>query len=258
MIRLLVTLLVLGCASTALAATPISVEDLQSLRENGQRVMVVDVRSETDFARGHIVGAASIPAATIPYRAIPTDLTIVVVDDDLSAQTADKAAAALEDAGAAEVRTLTGGYTAWRRAKAPTVSPAGTSTESVATKVTAADLREALLNEAGRTDSGKQIRVIQLTRDLKRAPEAVIPGAEVVAFSRDIKPTDYVDRAARSDEVVVIADDGTADASRWAAALLAAGHDARVLAGGTAAWRLSEPKTATTEESAKATDDSEV
>lgn len=256
MIRLFALVLLMTIGSFAPAARPIAVEELKSLREDGHRVMVVDVRSESDFARGHIVGAASIPAPTIPYRPIAKDLTIVVVDDDLSARTAEKAAAAMEQGGATDVRILTGGYTAWRRAKAPTVAPVGTSRESIATKVAAADLRETLLDQSGRTDSGKTIRVIELTRDMKRSVEPTIPGAEVVAYSREIDPTMFVDRSARSDEILVFADDGTADADRWAASLMAKGHDARVLSGGIAAWRLSEPKAPASDQAANDGSDS--
>jgi hydroxyacylglutathione hydrolase len=79
-------------------------------------VMVVDVRSESEFADGHIEGAKNIPLGVVGQRAgeIPTDRPIVVHCQ--GGTRSSIAASVLQKQGMKNVINLTGGFGAWKKA----------------------------------------------------------------------------------------------------------------------------------------------
>jgi hydroxyacylglutathione hydrolase len=109
-------------AVTATVATP-----QMSARELGARlgdVTVVDVRSATEWAGGHLPGALHIPLGYLAERAaeIPTGKP-VVVQCQAGARSAI-GASVLERAGVRNVINLTGGFSGWAAAGLPIVEGA--------------------------------------------------------------------------------------------------------------------------------------
>jgi rhodanese-related sulfurtransferase len=88
------------------------------LVEHIDEVLVIDVRSVSEFAQGHILGALNARSATVAadaktwaYRA--GDRLIVTYCSCEAEQSSLAAAAALAKAGAKRVAALAGGYPAW-------------------------------------------------------------------------------------------------------------------------------------------------
>lgn len=228
-------------APSAFASSPLAVDTLRQWREDGKPALVVDVRSAIAFEQGHIEGAISVPLPSLPYRALPSTYPVVLVDEDLSGRTARAAAQICEKGGAKDVWTLTGGYRQWLRAGRPVIQKRGITAESKVPVVSADDLRETLAAPDRKAGNGKAVSVIELYRDDKPR-DATIPGASVAGASRAKTLATDKAIASQTDAVVILADDGTGQARVRAAQLMAKGIDARVLAGGMAAWQLSEKK----------------
>ncbi len=96
----------------------IDVAELQAMLDRGG-VTLVDVRTDTEIARGHIQGATKLPLHLLPLRLHELDARLPTVFycqmGGRSAQAASFAAAQ----GFSEVYNLQGGITAWARAGAP-------------------------------------------------------------------------------------------------------------------------------------------
>lgn len=98
----------------------ISVHDLSQLCRLGQRPEIVDVRSETEFAAGHIPGAKCIPLQQLPFRhADLGDGELVLVCE--AGARACIAQRNLEQRSRT-IPVLEGGTRAWREAGLPLVS----------------------------------------------------------------------------------------------------------------------------------------
>ena len=98
----------------------ISVHELSQLCRSGQKPEIVDVRSETEFAAGHIPGAKCIPLQQLPLR--HADLgdgdLVLVCEAGTRACIAQKN---LEQ-HSGTIPVLEGGTRAWREAGLPLVS----------------------------------------------------------------------------------------------------------------------------------------
>jgi rhodanese-related sulfurtransferase len=88
---------------------------------NRSHVVVIDVREETEFSAGHVVGAKHIPAAKLGERLSELNKSktkpLVVV-----CQTGARSAASsalLSKNGFTDVAVLTGGLNAWQQANLP-------------------------------------------------------------------------------------------------------------------------------------------
>ncbi len=90
---------------------------------NRQGALVLDVREQQEFERGHIVNARHAPAATLdaqlpalaPYRERP--VLLYCAAGDVSA----RAGRALRRAGFSRVHVLKGGLNSWRQENLPVV-----------------------------------------------------------------------------------------------------------------------------------------
>ncbi len=113
----------------------LSVEALRDQLEGGDRVLLLDVRPETDFNGewGHIPGARSIPLEHLPARLGELErdrpVRLVCRTDRRSAQ----AESLLAKAGFADVRVIQGGMTAWRDRGWPVEHAAGLPATSAVT-----------------------------------------------------------------------------------------------------------------------------
>jgi rhodanese-related sulfurtransferase len=88
---------------------------------NRSDALVIDLRAADEFAKGHVLGAKSVPILDLERRATDLDKNkskpVIVYGAD-----PNRAAAAipvLRKAGFSDVRNLTGGYPAWLQAGLP-------------------------------------------------------------------------------------------------------------------------------------------
>ena len=98
----------------------ISVHELLELCRSGQKLEIVDVRSESEFAAGHVPGAKCIPLQQLPFRhADLGDGSIVLV-----CEAGTRACIARQDLEPRNgtIAVLHGGTRAWREAGLPSVS----------------------------------------------------------------------------------------------------------------------------------------
>ena len=88
---------------------------------NQKDAVIVDIRDQAEFARGHIAGARSLPAKVLDERRAEVDklkgAPVIVACD--SGQRAGPAADRLRALGLTEVHVLSGGLNAWRDAGLP-------------------------------------------------------------------------------------------------------------------------------------------
>jgi len=100
----------------------ISVEDLHAGLEAGQRFLVIDVRTESEYQAGHLRLSRWIPRGKLEFEtaggAIPSDSGQIVVYCKRHGRSA-LAAATLKQLGFTDVRYLTGGFEAWVKAGFP-------------------------------------------------------------------------------------------------------------------------------------------
>ena len=80
---------------------------------HGDRVVVIDIRGQAAFVRGHIAGAMRIPALGLESRRVPAFGRVVVVWDGIDEVAARRALAALDNKPGIDAELLDGGYPAW-------------------------------------------------------------------------------------------------------------------------------------------------
>ena len=90
---------------------------------NQGKTLMLDVREETEFAKGHLRDAKNIPIKQLATRVAEIDKfkakTVVVIC--ASGVQSSKASSLLKNAGFNEVHSLDGGMTAWQAQGLPTV-----------------------------------------------------------------------------------------------------------------------------------------
>ena len=88
---------------------------------NRNDALVIDLRPAADYAKGHILGARSIPLADLERRAVELDKhkakPVILHCGD--GNRAGGGVALLRKSGFANVVNLTGGYAAWQQAGLP-------------------------------------------------------------------------------------------------------------------------------------------
>ena len=95
-----------------------------TLQVNRNNAVVLDIRTEADFAKGHITGAKHLPLADIEKQQLAgleklkAEPIIVVCQAGMTAQ---KAAASLLKQGFSSVSVLQGGMGSWTGASLPVV-----------------------------------------------------------------------------------------------------------------------------------------
>jgi rhodanese-related sulfurtransferase len=97
-------------------------EELEQLRQAGS-VVLLDVRTDPEVARGLIAGSKHIPLNQLPgrYQEINREAQLVVYCQ--SGARSAQACAWLADRGFAQVHNLQGGLLAWARAGLPVTTP---------------------------------------------------------------------------------------------------------------------------------------
>ena len=113
---------IVSMASEVLVITP---EALLDYQQSGEKILLLDVRSEKEFANGYIESAQN-----IPYKELPAQLLTlaefksrpVVVYCERGGR-ASKAEKILLEAGFSNVQHLEGDFSAWRASERPQVKP---------------------------------------------------------------------------------------------------------------------------------------
>ena len=110
-----------GARGTASDAPSIDASELSRRIGNGERLRILDVRSEAEFAAGHVPGAVNVPFDKVPFQ---RDAVPGAVDEELivycgHGPRAYIAAAALRYAGRGRIAYLDGHWSAWQRAGLP-------------------------------------------------------------------------------------------------------------------------------------------
>lgn len=114
-------LIFITCQASLLSADPISPQNLANRLESPQAPIVLDVRSEAEYADGHIPGAVNIPYREIPARLdelmdFKTREIVVYCEVGVRAGIAELA---LEQAGFQHIVPLQGDISAWRQEGLP-------------------------------------------------------------------------------------------------------------------------------------------
>lgn len=103
----------------ARAAVPeVTVDDVKARLANGQRPVLLDVREREEYREGHLEGALALPRGFLEMRveeAVP-DKSAPVVAYCAGGVRSLIAARTLQEMGYTDVRSMAGGYTAWKNA----------------------------------------------------------------------------------------------------------------------------------------------
>lgn len=103
----------------ARAAVPeVTVDDVKARLANGRRPVLLDVREREEYREGHLEGALALPRGFLEMRveeAVP-DKSAPVVAYCAGGVRSLIAARTLQEMGYTDVRSMAGGYTAWKNA----------------------------------------------------------------------------------------------------------------------------------------------
>jgi rhodanese-related sulfurtransferase len=122
-VLLLALLFVLGACNRSASAqvSDVSAQDILAIPAEGDGPVLVDVRTPSEYASGHVPRAINIPVSEVAHRLselVPHKEQSVVLYCEQGGR-ALKAAAILVSAGFPKVRHLRGDMSAWRTAGLP-------------------------------------------------------------------------------------------------------------------------------------------
>jgi len=138
-----------------LAASGITVADLQARLAKGDKLTVIDVRAPALFSEGHIPGAINVPASLCPYKRLPPLGKVIVCGDGLGRAATESAAAALAAKPGITVDIIEGGFAAWESAHAPGTRAQGFKAEML-NYLSYAELKAAATSEVLLVDLRQQ------------------------------------------------------------------------------------------------------
>lgn len=126
-----------GIAAAGFCETPlVSCGELnRNISGQGAKMMVVDVRGASDFARGHIPGAVNAPYDGIEKAGLPREGVLVLYCGNAQCPWSKLGAKTLENAGYKNVRILEGGVLSWTAEGFVLETAAGLENKSVVTAV---------------------------------------------------------------------------------------------------------------------------
>jgi rhodanese-related sulfurtransferase len=114
-------ILLLARAAAADPPATVKADELQSARKAGDPILVIDVRSEAEYAKGHVPGAVNIPHDALPARlneVVERKPERIVVYCE-SGRRAGLAEETLRAAGLEKVELLEGHMQEWRARDLP-------------------------------------------------------------------------------------------------------------------------------------------
>lgn len=190
---LVILLAAAGFLPNAQSATP---AQLEARLTRNEKLTIVDVRSPSLYAQGHIPGAINIPASLCPLQKLPPLGPVVVYDSGLGiddAGAAANAATALGRLPGIQTETLTGGYVAWEEAHLLTTHGKGATREALH-YITYAQLKAVNPNRVLLVDLRRQPGAagVKGTAEKARAPLTDLaqefPGTRVVKSAAEARP----------------------------------------------------------------------
>ncbi len=103
----------------------IEAEAFKEMLAQGEKVTVIDIRSQELFMEGHIRGAINIPAAVIARKPLPPIGRVVVCGDGIRKDITLKAVEALNAKQGIQAELLEGGFAAWQALSLPSAQSPG-------------------------------------------------------------------------------------------------------------------------------------
>ncbi len=211
--------------AVAVGSGPVWAVDGAVLREAlaaGERLTVIDIRSNKEFRRAHIPGAINVPASLLPHKRLPPLGRVVVCGDGLRPDVTARAVEELNRRPGIQAEPLEGGFGAWEAGGLASTRQPGAERAQVA--------RIAYQELQGILSAGTDVMLVDMRGggtgvgsgwDLGEA----FPGAQV-SSGRPAGPPD-------PKVFYVLVDDGDGSAAAAALRLRAAGYRrVAVLAGG--------------------------
>lgn len=100
------------------AVSEVTVDDVKARLANGQRPVLLDVREREEYREGHLEGALALPRGFLEMRVeeVVPDKSAPVVAYCAGGVRSLIAARTLQEMGYTDVRSMAGGYTAWKNA----------------------------------------------------------------------------------------------------------------------------------------------
>ncbi len=229
-------------ASPSISILEIPPQTLKAMIRDGEELAVLDAREEGQFARAHLLFAASLPLSHLETRAdalAPRRGTRIVVVDEDGGALAQRAARRLFDAGYGNIAVLRGGVRGWKEAGFEVFSgvfvPSKAFGEFVehecgTPRIEAAELKKKI-------DAGEKLVILD-SRPMDEFNRMSIPGgvdcpgAELVYRAFDMAPS--------PDTLVVVNCAGRTRSIIGAQSLINAGLPNKVMAlkNGTMGWHL--------------------
>lgn len=239
----------LACCAAAgtWAASP---AELQALLAQGERLTVVDIRSEDFFRAGHIPGAINVPYRVLERKKLPPLGHVVVCGRGLGRGEAQRAVQLLNEKPGIQAELLDGGYSAWETDRGASTAAAGFQPERLdyityqdlagigSADVVLVDLRKPAEPEPGKlTRQGTVAEVKPLSAlDEKFPGKAVVKSPfEISAVASRNGGTGGMARMSEAEAVpvMVLIDSGDGEAEKTARILRANGiRRVVILAGG--------------------------
>jgi rhodanese-related sulfurtransferase len=225
--------------------------ELQALLAQGEKLTVVDVRSEELFKAGHIPNAINIPHRVVARKNLPPLGRVVVCDRGLGEGNAAHAVELLNEKPGIQAEVLEGGYAAWETNLGGTTVPPGFQPERLnyityqnladinTEDVVLVDLRKPAEPSTGRyTRQGVSVETAPLSALDEKFPGKVVVNSpfDISAVSSRTGGTGNLQRMSSESEkvpVMVLIDNGDGEAEKTARVLRANGiRQVVILAGG--------------------------
>ena len=241
-------LLALGAfVVTSRALTP---ADLQTLIDAGEKVTVIDIRTESFYQSGHIPNAINIPERVLERKNLPPLGRVVVYDQGVNVEHPEKAVELLNAKEGIQAERLEGGYAAWETAKGSTTQPPGFQAENLnyityqnLEKIDSADLVLVDLRKPKEVDTGRLNRQGEsitaaepLTSLAKTFPGKTVVTSPFAVTSAAGESEGGLQRMSETPEpppVMVLIDNGDGESEKMARILKANGvRRVIILAGG--------------------------
>ncbi|MDZ4385120.1 MAG: rhodanese-like domain-containing protein, partial [Candidatus Moranbacteria bacterium] len=102
----------------------ISDSELSKKIQGKEKMMLIDIRSETEYASEHLLDSQNIPLADInaALKILDKHTTYVLIGADGISEPVAEALGALSDSGFEKIYYLEGGFSAWKNNYYPTIS----------------------------------------------------------------------------------------------------------------------------------------
>jgi len=106
------------------AAPKISNSELSKKIQRKEKMTLIDIRSETEYASEHLLDSQNIPLADIneALKILDKHATYVLIGSDVISEPVAETLGALSDSGFEKIYYLEGGFSAWKNSYYPTIS----------------------------------------------------------------------------------------------------------------------------------------